>query len=88
MLSDFRTSLLKQGAEQRLFEKVLELAKTKGLLRAGGRQRTDATHLLAAMRAMPRTECVTETLRQALHGLAELAPEWLLAHTPPDWLRR
>jgi transposase len=88
VLSEFRTRLLTNQAEQRLFEKILELAKTKGLVKAGGRQRTDSTHILGTMRAMTRMECVTETLRHALNVLAEVAPEWLLAQTKPDWLER
>jgi transposase len=88
VLSEFRSRLLKGGAEQRLFEKILELAKHKGLVKAGGHQRTDSSHILGAMRAMTRMECVTETLRHALNVLAEVAPEWLLAHRKPDWLER
>lgn len=88
VLSEFRTRLLSNQAEQRLFEKILKLAKGKGLVKAGGQQRTDSTHVLAAMRAMTRMECVTETLRHALNVLAEVNPECLLAQTKPDWFKR
>ena len=48
-----------------------------GLLRAGGRQRTDSTHVLAAVRTLNRMEFVGETLRAALEALAAAAPGWL-----------
>ena len=46
------------------------IAAAHRLLKAGGRQRTDSTHVLAAARAMSRIECVHETLRHALSALA------------------
>lgn len=88
VLSEFRTRLLNHGAERRLFEAVLNLAKARGLLKAGGRQRSDSTHVLGAMRSMKRLEVVTETLRHALNTLAVAAPAWLLAYTAPEWVQR
>lgn len=88
VLSEFRTRLLSNQAEQRLFETILNIAKDKGLVKSGGRQRTDSTHILGAMRAMTRLECVTETLRHVLNVLSEVVPEWLLAHAKPDWVKR
>ncbi len=75
-------------AEQPLFEKIVELAKEKGLVKSGGKQRTDSTHILGPMRGMKRIEVVTETLRHSLNVLAEIAPEWLLEQMKPDWLKR
>lgn len=88
VLSEFRSRLVEHGAERRLFDAVLALAKERGVLKAGGRQRSDSTHVLGAMRAMTRLEGVAETLRHALDELATLAPEWLLAHTTPEWVDR
>jgi transposase len=88
VLSEFRTRLVEHGAERRLFDAVLALSKERGMLKAGGRQRSDSTHVLGAMRAMTRLEGVGETLRHALDELATLAPEWLLAHTTPEWVDR
>lgn len=88
VLSEFRTRLLAHGAERRLFDAVLEHARTQGLLRAGGRQRSDSTHVLANIRTLGRYAVVTETLRHALDALAEAAPEWLLAHVTPAWVER
>lgn len=55
---------------------------------ARGKQRTDSTHVLAKIRAINRLVCVGETLRHALNCLAIVAPEWLLAHSQPEWVDR
>jgi transposase len=88
VLSEFRTRLLKAGAEQLLFDTLLTKLREKGLLKARGRQRTDSTHVLAAVRAMNRLECVVETMRHALNCLAIVAPEWLREHSPAEWIDR
>ena len=85
VLSKFRARLIAGGSEMRLFEIMLEHLKTQGLLKAGGRQRTDSTHILAAVRTLNRLERVGETLRHALNVLAEVAPGWLHAHAHPEW---
>ena len=84
VLSEFRTRLLTHGAERRLFERVLEAARSSGLLQADGRQRSDSTHILGAMRCMTRIEGVAETLRHALNTIATEAPAWLRQHTSAD----
>ena len=55
---------------------------------ARGKQRTDSTHVLAKIRALNRLLCVGETLRHALNCLAIVAPEWLRAHSQPEWVER
>ncbi|MBN1427297.1 MAG: transposase [Anaerolineae bacterium] len=47
ILSDFRTRLIKGEAEQVLLESMLSVFKERGWLKAGQRQRTDATPLCA-----------------------------------------
>lgn len=86
VLSEFRTRLVTHGAERRLFDRSLALAQEQGLLKAGGRQRSDSTHVLGAMRAMTRLEVVTETLRYARNTLATAYPDWLRAHTTAEWV--
>lgn len=88
LLSEFRTRLLAGGAERQLLHALLDLCKNRGWLKARGRQRTDSTHVLAAIRDLNRLECAGETLRHALNVLAEVAPDWLLAQTPPEWFER
>src|SRR5258708_6480289 len=88
VLSEFRTRLLTGGAETQLLQALLELCKSRGWLKARGHQRTDSTHVLAAIRDLNRLECVGETLRHTVIVLAEVDPDWLLAQTPPEWFDR
>jgi transposase len=88
VLSAFRKRLLAESAEQRLLDDMLKRLKEKELLKARGRQRTDSTHVLAAIRTVNRLECVGETLRAALNVLAVAAPKWLLEQVTPDWFER
>ncbi len=71
-----------------LLETMLERFKEQGLLKARGKQRTDSTHVLAAIRALNRLECVGETRRSALNDLASIAPEWLCTQVEPEWFDR
>lgn len=77
MLVEFRARLLVGSAEQRLFEMVLTCLKEQGFVKARGKQRTDSTHVLAAIHVLNRLECVGETLRHTLNVLATAAPAWL-----------
>ena len=88
VLSEFRQRLLAQGAEERLLEQVLVLCRQRGWLKAGGKMRTDATHVLAAVRSLHHLETVGETLRAVLEDLAEVAPDWLLSWMPEEWFKR
>ena len=88
VLSKFRARVVAGGGEMQLFEVMLDHLKTHGLLKARGRQRTDSTHILAAVRVLNRLERVGETLRHALNTLAEVAPEWLRTHAAPEWYDR
>ena len=73
VLSEFRTRLIDGQAESLIFEKLLGLCRDKGWLRARTSQRSDSTHVLAAIRGITRLECVGETLRAALNALAVVA---------------
>jgi transposase len=88
VLCEVRARLIEGHAEYLLFEAMLTYLKEQGLLKAGGRQRTDATHVLAAVRATHRVVCVGETLRAALNTLAEVEPEWLRSFAPDEWYER
>jgi transposase len=88
VLSEFRARLIAGNAEYLLFETMLTCLKQRGLIKAGGRQRTDATHVLAAVRAKSSVVCVGETMRAALNVLAEVAPEWLRSFAPDEWYER
>lgn len=88
VLSEFRSRLLEGGVEQRLLDHLLERLKEKGVIKARGRQRTDSTHVQAAIRQLNRLERVGESLRAALNRLAMLAPEWLQGRVPLEWYQR
>lgn len=88
VLSEFRTRLVAGHAEEVVLETLLTRFREQGLLKARGRQRTDSTHVLAAIRVLNRLECVGETMRQALNVLATAAPEWLRAWVPAAWFDR
>ena len=88
VLSEFRTRLIAGKAEQKLLDRLLDACKERGWLKARGKQRTDSTHILAAIRTLNRLEVMGETLRAALNALATIAPEWLQAWVPPVWFER
>src|SRR5207248_11530578 len=71
-----------------LLDTMLERFKAQGLLQARGRQRTDSTAVLAAIRTLNRLECVGETLRHTLNSVAVAAPDWLRPHLDPAWAER
>jgi transposase len=88
VLSEFRKRLITSNAELLLFETMLILFREQGLIKAKGRQRTDSTHVLAAIQTLNRLECVGETLRHALNTLAAAAPDWLQSWVPALWFDR
>jgi transposase-like protein DUF772/DDE family transposase len=88
VLSEFRARLVKGQAEQLLLDTLLARVRELGLLKSRGRQRTDSTHVLAAVRMLNRLERVGETLRVTLTALAVVAPEWLRQVTEPQWFER
>lgn len=88
VLSEFRTRLVEHQAEQRLFELLVEKLSEQGYLKKRGSQRTDSTHVLAAVHRYHRVELLPETLRAALNELAEQDPGWLQQWVPVDWFKR
>src|ERR671931_1708281 len=88
VLSEFRTRLVAGQAEQLLLDTLLARVRERGLLQVRGRQRTDSTHVLAAIRVLNRLELVGETVRHALNSLAVVAADWLRAQVPPEWFDR
>jgi transposase len=88
VLSACRQRLLTGHAAPLLGETLLTLWRDQGRLNAPGRQRTDSTHVLAALRPLHRLACVGATRRQALNVLAPAAPAWLRAWVPAGWVGR
>jgi transposase len=86
--SEFRARLIAGAAASLLFDTLLTWCRNRHLLKARGRQRTDSTQILAAVRALNRIEVVGVAMRLALNTLAVVAPEWWLATSHPDWKDR
>ena len=85
VLSGFRDRLLGGGAERVIFDALLARLAELGLVGAGGRQRTDSTHVLARVRDLNRLELAGETVRAALEALAAAAPGWLAGVIDASW---
>jgi len=62
--------------------------KEAGLVRDRTSQRTDSTHVLAAVRDLTRLELITEAVRAALEELARTAGHALAGLVDDDWGRR
>jgi transposase len=77
VLSGFRDRLIDHGLQERALDLLLARLVSLGLVKPGGRQRTDSTHVLSAVRALHRLEFCAETVRAALEALAAAAPDWL-----------
>jgi len=88
VLCDFRVRFLKDEAEQLILQPLLDIAMKRGWLKPHGKQRTDSTHVLGAIRALSRLETVGETMRATLNVLATVAPDWLRPQILPDWFDR
>lgn len=88
VLTEFRGRLLAGHAEYLLLDKMLEHFKARGLIKPRGRQRTDSTHVLGAVRDLHLLELITETMRAALNDLATVVPEWLREVADPAWFER
>jgi transposase len=85
LLHDFRERLLAHDATQRFLDTFLTACKARGWLKARGTQRTDSTHVLAAIRPLNRLELALETLRAALNQLSEADPQWVRQWVPLEW---
>jgi hypothetical protein len=89
ILSEFRTRVIEHGLEEAALDVLLAALTDKGLLKPGGKQRTDSTHVLAAVRDLNRLELAGESVRAALEALAVAMPDWLAeAIDVPGWTAR
>jgi transposase len=88
VLTEFRTRLVNGQSKHLLLDTMLERFQQRGLLKARGKQRTDSTYVLAAIRDLHLLELVAETLRATLDDLAAVVPEWLRSIAQPVWFER
>jgi transposase len=88
LLHDFRCRVLAHQAGQRFLDTFLAACNARGWIKARGMQRTDSTHVLAAIRTLHRLECVLEAMHYALNQLSDVAPAWVRPQVPPAWYTR
>jgi transposase len=77
VLSEFRTRLVAHDLQTRVLDLMVARLIDKGLLKAGGKQRTDSTHVLAAVRLLNQIELVGENVRACLEAAAASDPDWV-----------
>lgn len=82
----FRNRLLRHKEERLVFDQLLERLKALGLIRSGGKVRTDSTHILALMEHLSRMELVTESLRVAVLAIQDRAPQWAAIRLPTSFV--
>jgi transposase len=85
VLSEFRDRLVRQDLVRLALDALLERLVEQKLIKAGGRVRTDSTHVLGAIRNLNRLELAGETLRATLEALAVAHPVWLTSVIDPAW---
>ena len=88
VLSEFRERLAQHALAQEMFERVLKRLQDLGLLQKGGKQRTDATAVLAATQLLNRVQLVAETMRLALEALATIVRTGCARSALPHWYER
>ena len=89
MLAEFRGKVAEAGLEQVALDALLARLAAGGLVKAGGKQRTDSTHVIAAVAALNRLELAGESVRAAVEALAAAHPDWLAQRIcVTDWTRR
>lgn len=89
VLSEFRTRVVEHDLEEKVLDQVLAALVERGLLGAGGKARTDSTHVISAVRDLNRLELAGESVRACLEALAVAAPQWLARTIDvPDWSAR
>jgi transposase len=79
----FRDRLEDNKAARVIFDGIIDLLIELGLIKRGGKQRIDSTHILGYVKEMSRLECAVETVHLALEELAEV----MVGKRPEFWDR-
>jgi len=87
-LSHFRDRLVETGSEELVLGPILQVCRERGWLKAGGKQRTDSTKVLASVRSLSYLESVGESMRATLNVIAAADMDWLLEQVNPSWFDR
>src|ERR1019366_6408720 len=73
VLSEFRSRVTEHGLEEAALDALLAKLAAEGLVSARGKQRTDSTHVIAAVRALHAIELAGESVRAAAEARARPA---------------
>lgn len=79
VLSEFRVRLVEHELSMLAFDRILDRCRELDLVKARGKQRTDSTHVISAVRDLNRSELAGESVRALCQVLAEVAPDFLPA---------
>jgi transposase len=89
VLPEFRAKVADAGLEQAPLDALLERLAADGLVKAGGKQRTDSTHVIAAVAGLNQLEPARESVRAAVEALTAAYPGWVAgALHVSGWARR
>ncbi len=88
ILSEFRARVVGGGLDQVVLDTLLDRLAAGGLVAAGGKMRTDSTHVVSAVRDLNRLELAGESVRACLEALAVAAPQVLGQFLDDSWGKR
>ncbi len=88
VLSEFRARVAGGGLDQVVLDTLLERLAASGLVGAGGKMRTDSTHVISAVRDLNRLELAGESVRACLEALAVAAPQVVAQLLDDSWGKR
>src|SRR5258706_14971199 len=88
ILSEFRGRVAAGGLDQVVLDTLLGRLAAGGLVGAGGKMRTDSTHVISAVRDLNRLELAGESVRACLEQLAVAAPQVVAQLLDDSWGKR
>ena len=88
ILSEFRARVAAGGLDQVVLDTLLERLAAGGLVGAGGKMRTDSTHVISAVRDLNRLELAGESVRACLEQLVVAAPQVVAQLLDDSWGKR
>jgi transposase len=88
ILSEFLGRVAAGGLDQVVLDTLLGRLAAGGLVAAGGKMRTDSTHVISAVRDLNRLELAGESVRACLEALAVAAPQVVAQLLDDSWSTR
>ena len=88
VLSEFRARVAAGGLDRVVLDTLLERLAAGGLVGAGGKMRTDSTHVVSAVRDLNRLELAGESVRACLEQLVVAAPQVVAQLLDDSWGKR